>query len=784
MIWINRTVIVCLSAFVAISGAAELSAQPKKQFRLGYFEGGQYPVHVVLRSEFARQLQCVLPEDCEFAFVPEGYRSAGWKRDSCRAMAKQLAALPSIDMVVALGPWVIEDLLAAGFTKPILAMHQFDPIAQGLVGSDGRPIAPNLTVHVVPGRLEDDLKTLAKLVSVKRLGVLYFPSGDEGQAIVSTIDSFGKDLGFEVVTAEGFDNYGTYAFFKAYYQLDKKIDALYLPPLWGMDDIKVSEFFLMVAHDRIPAFTSEGECMVERGAFGSNAAYSIISEARYNAIKAARILQGEQPANLQVKFRGGMALAVNEQTANQCQVSLPTAVTDDAYLVAAPITEATPKYTLSDAVERALSYNPGYLARYDAVEAAVQAAKQAYSAYLPQIVAGASVAHLDDNTVANSRGTLEKDRYRSTVWLNQTVFSADAIKSIQLAAKQRDLEQTNFQQAKLDLELAVTAAYLTYLGAQEVLETQLRYRTLVDRSLEIAGTRLVLEEGSEIDLLRWKDERHQATSRIIHARWGVQAANVLLNVLFNLPGDNPLALDTTLFSEKRFWNDYDLLHALVPTAPDQKQLQDFLVSEGQKENPALRSLDIDIAIQKDLLSKNTARYYPTLDFQASLNYADQLVDRPLTFVEESTTWSVWGGLVLPIFLGTDRIRERTKLKAKLSQVEFERDAAGLEVMGEIRRGACDLVAQVGSVPRAVRSAELATQNLKLILEKYEGGKLGLVDLVDAYSNARNAELSSIVERYSFYLSMARLVRDVGWPVRNGAAFREDLFRRLSEQFQH
>ncbi len=779
----NRRVLAYIGVFIAIVFEAGASAQPAKRFRLGYFEGGAYPVNSILREEFIRQLKLVLPEGYEFVFVPEGYRSAGWKRDSCRDMARQLVKVASIDIVIAVGPWVVEDLLEAGFTKPILAMHQFAPVAQGLVGDDNRPVAPNLTVHVRPGKVGDDLRVLTKILEVKRLGVLYFPSGDEAEKVISAIASLGEKLGFEVVTAEGFDNYGTYAFFKAYYQLDKKIDALYLPPLWGIDAIRVQAFFQMLARDRIPAFTYEAKDLVESGAFASGAAYSIVSEARYNALKAARIMQGELPANLPLEFRSGTALALNEQTAQQCQIALLTEIVNDAYLVAAPVPETVSHYTLPEAVERALSYNPGYLSRYDALEATAQAAKQAFSAYLPQVVAGMSATHLDDNTVANSGGRFESDRYRSTLLLHQTIFSVEAIKTIQVAAKRRNLEKINLRQARLDLELAVTAAYLNYLGARELLKTQLHYRTLVDRNLEIAGTRLLLERGDQIDLLRWKDERHQATSRVINARKNLQVATVLLNVLFNLPGNSPFVLDRNLFSKRRFVSDYNMLRSQASTADDQVRLQDFAVDKALDQNPFLRSYDVDIAIQRDLLSKSTARYYPTLDFRASLNYSDELVDNPPVFTEENTTWSLWGGLTLPIFLGTDRIRERAKLKARLNQVEFEKDAASLKVMGKVRSGMYDLVAQGSNGLRAERSAELAGENLKLVSKKYEAGKKGLIDLLDALDNAHDAEESSIVARYNFYLSMACLVHDIGWsPSEGNETFREVFNRQLDKNF--
>jgi outer membrane protein TolC len=781
---VGRMVLACVSAFLAVGSATDVSARSAKLFRLGYFEGGNYPVHSYLRDEFNRQLQLILPEGYAFVFVPEGYRSAEWKRDSCRVMARQLAQLDSIDMVVAVGPWVVEDLLEAGFTKPILAMHQFDPMAQGLIGRDGRPVASNLTVQVRPGKIEDDLKALTALINVKRLGVLYFPSGSEGKEVIAAIDSLGKKMGFEVVTAEGFDNYGTYAFFKAYHQLDKKIDALYLLPLWGMDANKVEAFLRETAGNRIPTFTSEAKELVEVGALGSNSAFSIVAEARYNAFKALHIMEGELPASLPIEFRAGGALALNEQTARQCQVALPREALAEAYVVPAAVPEGTPQYTLAQAVERALSYNPGYLAQNDALEAAAQAAGQAYSAYLPHIVARSSVRHVDDNTVANLRGLIQDEQYRASLTLQQRIFSAETIKSIQMAVKRKERQRINVRQAKLDLSLAVAVAYLNYLRAQELLKAHLKYRSFIDHNQEIAGARLLLERGSQVDVLRFHQERYQATSQVLYWESEVKVARVLLNVLFNLPGNSLFVLDSLSFSESEAWRDYNRLRSLAPTEETDTLVQDFMVNKGLATNPLLQTFNLDIALQKDMISQNTARYYPTLDFRAQMSYTDMLADEPPLFTEKNSNWWLWGGLTWPVFLGTDRIRERAKLKAQLSQIEFERDSASLEVMGKIYSGMHELMAGAGTVPRAIRSAELARENLRLVSESYEGGIGGLLDLLDALENSLDNEVAAIVARYDFYLTMAHVVHDIGWSSERGNSYREEFFKRVSEQFRN
>ncbi|HWR83342.1 MAG TPA: TolC family protein [Candidatus Deferrimicrobium sp.] len=777
---IVRYLAVAVVAASPVTITPSLLAQPPKQFRLGYFEGGLYPVHAILRAEFDRQLRLLLPKEYEAAFVPEGYRSAGWKRDSCRIMAGELTALKSIDMVVALGPWVVEDLLAAGFDRPILAMHQFDPVAQGLIGADGKPIAPNLTVQTKPGRLQRDLSALTQLITVKRLGALYFPSGDESPGIIAAIDSLGDSLGFDVVTGSGVDNYGTYAFFKAYNQLSEKVDALYLPPLWGMNETKMVEFLARISRQGIPVFTAEPLLIVERGAFACNSAFSTVSDSRFNALKAVRIFRGERPADLPIESRNGEMLAIHELTARQCRISLPAEIRNDALLIAAPPPESVAPLTLAQAVDRALSFNPGLLARREAVEASAQEYRRTHSLYLPQISASASAAHLDERTVANSRGTLQSNPLTSSLEAHQVLFSAPAIRTIQIAGRQREREVSNLQRSRLDMENTTTNAYLDHLEAGGVLGVNRRYQILVAHNLEAAGARTVYEREGEIDLLRWQNERHQAISNIATAEGQVQIAGVVLNALLNLPSDDPLLLDTNAITEARFWNDYGLLDAMSAGAASRARLQEALVKEALKNHPDVLAADIDVSVQRLQIGRNTARFLPTLDIRGSLNFNDELIDDPPVFTEEHTTWSVWGGVVWPLFLGTDRLRERTRLKAELNRIEFEQDAVRLDVIKNVRADIYDLLAQLHSTPRVLRSAELAVGYLKLVQEEYEAGRLGLTALLEAMDNARDAELNGLSARHGFYRALARLEHDVGWSPAAGATFRVDVLQRLRE----
>ncbi len=774
--WISNSIIA--AAFLVVSSS--VLAQQVKRVRLGYFEGGKHPVHDLIRTELNRQLELTLPENFELVFIPHGFRSAGWKRDSCRIFARELTGVEGIDIMVTMGPWVVEDLLEAGFSEPIVAMYRFDPRAEGLLDDDNRPVAPNLTVRIDSNRMEKDLAMLSRLLTVEKLGILFFPSADEKSEVLSKAAAIGVRLGFEVVTAEGFNKFGTYAFFKAYNELDKKIDALYLAPLWDMDAAKITELFRRTADQRIPVFSTEGRYAVDRGAFASDAGQTFLPEAAFAAARVIQILEGVNPADLAVEFPETRGLLINLETAEKCRLRVPDAAVNEAFVVEAPSPDDVPLYTLRDAVSRALERNPGFLAGYDALEAAAQAARQAYAQYLPQIYATGSLTHFDDNTVHNTRGLIEEDRYAATISFSQQLFSLGAIRNIQFTAQNRNLEQVDVEQARLDLELGVNLAYLNYLQATEYLLVRKQDRELIDRNLEIANCRRLLKVGDGADYVRWEDERTKATQNIISARANLDAARVLLNVLLNLPGDSRFTLDEASFSLDRFWREYQDMYPFILNRAERMKFEQSLAQTALGVSPQLRRHDIRLGMARTSLSGNTARYMPTVGFRAALHFRDELADR-LTFEEEHNTWSVSALISLPLFLGGDRIHERRRLKARLSEVEFDRDAASLDIMGRVRATALALTEHVHNTSLAVRRQELARENYELVAAKYESGKTSLIDILDARDNVLEAESGYVSSRYRYFGTLATLVHEIGWSAaESNTTFNDEFYRRIKE----
>ncbi len=762
-----------MAALLIMAGLANISfaTEPARPIRLAYFEGGQYVIHNRLRDEYLKQLEAVLPEDLKVVFAPEGYRSAEWNRDNSKRMAKELSELGTIDIIIAVGPWVVNDLIEAGCKKPIVAMHQFAPDAEGLLDNSGKPVLENLTVHLIPDKIENDLAVLNLLKPIKKLGFLHFPSGDESGTVLARVEAIGQKYGFEVVTAEGFDNKGTFAYFKAYKNLDRSVDALYLPPMWGLDVTMVNQFLLSLKNDRIPAIVSEGRALVERGALATNSAYNVFSEARFSAFKTMKIITGTKASELAVEFVGGNSIVVNEKTAKICRVPLSRRIYNEADVILAGASDDVPLLAIDEAILRAVSFNPGFLAMSDALEAAGHAAGRAYAEYLPHLSLSAELGYRDDNTVNNSPYELKQNYYATSLDLHQKLFSLETIHSIKVALKEKELGQVNLERARIELERAVERAFFNYVRAEKLVDIFARIRQLVDRNIEVTGTRQIIEDADEHELWRWQQERYKITQRIIESKANLEIARILLNTLLNYPDETEFIIHSEAFSEQATSLFFDRVYGKLSLPEQSSRIAQLMADFALRNNNDIRQSQQKLSIMNGLQSLNKSRYFPSLELRASYRYADEQNDTPPLFKQEKSSWTMAGVLKFPLFLGADRIKQGRKLNSDISRLEFEIDNHRLKVTGRIYAKFQEFVASLDKLPSVYRRLDLARLNLETIIERYDAGKLNILNLLDAQDELTEAELNEIMVRMDFFETMSDLTGLLGWSVsETGTAF--------------
>ncbi len=752
------------------------SAVAETTVRLGFFEAGAHPAHDQLHKEFGRQANYLIGPDTSIVFHPGAYRNAGWSRDSSRVMARQMAGIEFVDAIVTMGPWVVEDLLAAGVTKPIIAMYRADPTVEGLVDSLGRPIAPNLTVQIKPGKILNDLATLVSLVPLDTIGFLYFPSGDEIDSIVGHLQDITDRRDITIVYGEGFNNVGTYAFFKGMQQLPASIDALYLGPLWDMDATEQAQFFHELTMKRVPCMTWEGWSTVRLGATFSDAGYSSYADARYNADKLVAIIRGVRPSLLPIEFYGASGLTINQTSVDACNLDLPQDVVAEAQVLE-PLVNTDEYIPLSFAVQQALVARPEIGATYDRLDAASAAARQAWSDYLPQVAADVVIDWRNDNGVDRTIPRLDNSGIGARLGVEQTVFSLEAIRRIQTSSVAIRQAEASNRLVRLAMERAVGLAYVNLARAQHVDSLYELYRRQIDLYYEFAATAQALNQGAAGAPLRLQSERQRSTRRLVAARADREAAATLLMALLNQPGRRDFQIDSSLFDPGRYVRDYRQFYPFVTDADARTTLARHIEASARLNHPEATREALDIESYRRRLAQASAAFWPRLSLFADLELTYRYADNPDPFREDNPALTIGGKISLPLLSGLGRFRERSRLKATISEMEFESEAQLLDLSQEAVADVERLIGRMTALPSTQSAQQQASDYLNLTIEAYQADSVGLLTLLDAQQQALLTALESVEHRYRILTNMLDLLYACGWSVRDESGnFVEEFFR--------
>lgn len=752
-------VLICFAALPVPDSGLCLAGE-RGTVTIGFLEGGEHYAHTGIRQQIRDQLKWLAPDELYIDYDYTEFKTAGWNRDSCRQLAAELAASEKADLVVALGPWAAEDLLAAGFDRPIVVGYRYDPAAEGLISANGRPIAENLTVRVRPRRIQYDLGRINTLLRPDTIGLLYFPSGNERDTVVAKIKAMAGQLGIAVKTAVGQDRNGTFAFFNAYQALDKNIDALYISPLWGFNTTKNKQWYQAVYGDNLPVFSSEGELQAIYGALACGSEEDPAVAARYICWQILKIIEGATPADLQTSFVDNSTLVINEFLAARYGANVPASLSEPAMLVEAPDTDEAERLALAETIDLALTNNPDYQAWLAATDVAAHKASRATSDYLPQLSAGADLGRYDDNAV-NSDDRFKNDRFRAGLRLEQILFSLGAVRDIQRAGREKLLAEVDLRLVALQLETAVTLAFVDHLQADQLRLIEKSYRRHTMRAFQVASANAELNPLFVTDAARLEGEWARASQLQEDALRDQKVALIVLNQLMGRPGELEIVATGSPFAlgrvsrEMAFFEDWFADPARFPSG------MNTLHSEAALQSPDLRRSKTLLEIQDFRQKEASARYWPVIGFRATLDHTDQLQESA-TFSEKNPSWSFGASVTLPLWLGGERFKNRSAMKSRFGELEFRHESARQAVRAGIQTEIETLRARVKNASRLAYRADLAVRNSQQVLDKYVAGKLSLSQLLDAIGERRESARQAVLNQFEYSRSAARLLRKTGW----------------------
>jgi outer membrane protein len=498
--------------------------------------------------------------------------------------------------------------------------------------------------------------------------------------------------------------------------------------------------------------------------------------ARRVALNVRRILLGEQAAELPVAFSRAQGITLNMRTARAIGYSPSWRLLTRARLLHDDPMPSGPPLSLADAVREALEQNLGLRVARAGVAAGRQDVRLARSALLPRI--GLSGQHLaiEGDDARAVPGRAERTTSASLV-LEMPLYSEPARANLEVQQHLQRAREGDQEQARLDIVLEATQAYLDVLRARTNERIQKDNLRLTRSNLDLAQARRRIGTTGPSEVYRWESEVANAQRSVVEVQARTRVAEIALNALLHRPLEQPIATVELGLDEPVLIASHQRLYTLIDNPASFGVFRDFVVQEGLGAAPELGRIDARIdALERSLESARRAYTYPTLSLKAghgvTLGRAGAS-GPPLPGANDHET-SVALELSIPLYTGGARGAQMQKAHEELSGLRALRQATAEQVEQRVRSALHAARSALTAIRLSGEAADAARSNLDVVRDGYTRGAVSILDLLDAQNAALVAELRAATGVYEFLRALMEAER---------AASRFDFFLAPQEQVE-
>ncbi len=722
-----------------------------------------------LWTSVQRETEALTTEQVEFVLADRF--NADWQADAIAPMLDKALADPEIDLIFAAGLLTAEEAARPerALTKPVLAGFSQDAALSTFRAKE------NFSFVISRERVTRDVAKMQRLFEMDTLYAMLDASLIERLAGVEELaQRLETELGLPVellpVRADPEE---------ALASVPETAQAVYITPLFRMDDPARQELFAALAERGVFTFAMLGATDVDQGALAGLTPETHPRLARRLALNLVALLEGRSATHLPTEFSMPEQLVMNEETMQKAGFSPSMGILLEARTVRDPAAKQPrgETLTLHDALARALLNN----VRLDRIRAELAAAKQdryqARSALFPQIDGQAMYLEIDRDRAAASFGLEARSRATGGARARQVLFSDEVFSRLRAATRGVARADWEAEEARLDIVQETAERFFDALTATALLEVERDQLTRIRENLELARLRVNIGQTGPEDAWRWESEEARQLASMLAAEARMEAARAALNQsLGETPGTSWQLEAVKLADAETYFLDEELRFATSDVGVI-LELMAFWQEWALQRSPALKALD-EARAARGLLAdaKRRSRYLPTVGVQAGY---DHVFDRrtagpdlgaglaqlgaPIAAPDlPDNEWNVAVVAEIPLFDGG----RRRAVAARARADQHELDALHREAREQTELAVISTYQQVLATQPAIRlsrqRARAARNSLELIQDRYEEGTAGILDLLDVQGRAFAADQEAVIAVNRYLQDLTRFQRAIAW----------------------
>jgi len=757
----SLAVIVFSSSFLSFSYSQSERTIPK--VTIGVIYDGPMEQGYIIDQMVADELRKLVHGEYEIKIPKDKIIVADWTVKSIDAGIEKLLSDDTVDIVVSVGVMSSHQIcLRKEYPKPVVASVVLHPGIQGIPKDGDSSGVNNLAYIIVGGRLEVNLKALKEIKPCKKIAILcndglskVFPG------FVKAINMHVSHLGYEVRVIEigkNLDNIKG--------ELEKGFDAVYVFPQHHLPNDMVKELISIINEAKLPSFADYDRTYVEWGLLMCVTPPSEQKRlSRKLALTIQRIVRGENPKTIPVEFTAGHKITINMATAEKINVWPSFGLMGKADLLnyEKDDEKTAGKFTLKEAVKRAIKTNLDILTRQRAVAAGQQNVYEAYTDWLPQANTSSEGRMVDRDRAGMAGGLNPQRAWTGTVGVNQLFFSENSLANITIQKRLQDSRVYNYDNLKLNIALSASVSYLNVLRAKTLEKVQKDNMKLTEKNLDVAKKRVDIGVASPGEVYRWENQFANDEKAVVDAVRDRNVAEVEFNRVLNLPLNNAYSIADTELEDPDVFPHYGEIYPYINNPQSIKVFIDFMVSEGVQTVPEIKRYTSLIKSQKRrLLSKKLDFILPDAAgfYDVTSNFGDAGRGRRSTELSK-VDWIAGVKFTFPLFEGGAKITGYQRAKENLARLVYEKDSVVQKIDQSIRSDIFKAFATYQKIKLSYKARSASSKNLELVINAYSRGVVSILDLLDAQNAALVSDLTAANAVHDFLIDYMAVERSVG-----------------------
>ncbi len=693
-------------------------------------------------------------------FPPDATVYGNWGKEGREEVVDDLLSRTDLNVVIALGIGVGAEICErTEISTPVVVPFLFPNCSTGC-SQQSVFQTRSIDMRDVIAR---DLRAFHDLIAFSRVAILLDPSWPAN----CNLDDFKRQSALQAVTID-FITVET-ADSEVGQRLHPETDAVYLMPMFQLDDAAFETLVSDLTARGLPTFSMIGEEELENGVFAAvNTRAAMSAIARGTALDLLDASEGREISDPVARELGGK-LTLNMKTAQALGFDPSWELLTRVRLVHDQNFWRDRPIDLATAMRRAVDANLDLAVNERRVAADAEEIRDAQSNYRPQLSIGLGGAVIDENHAMGALGQYAKSASGSLT-LNQLIYSDAASSNISI---QKDLHRARLldsQALRLDIARDAVAAYMDVMRTNALIEVRRDQVDLTSTNLELARLRHTLGTSGAVEVHRWEAELATARAGLLqalsqHRQTERQLSRLLDEDLTTRWSIREVEIDTSLET----LGGAEMIPRLGG-ATGYTDLALSLMNEGIERAPELAALQTMIGAQERLLtSTERASYVPTVGLQANVaqvfakdetsgidlgDFADLIPEL------DDTSWSVGVQASVPILTGGKNKARQEQTRQELQALRIDHENVS-EKLSQRTLSALDAaIASWSSIELRRQAADAATKTLDLVRDAYVRGSASILGVLDAQNSAIRADLAARTAIYDFLDDWAEVRRSV------------------------